>query len=123
MLDIQQNASFSGVEKVIFVCLYHSQTLYTDTTRYRNCSAVDRNSLLVGFFNYFRILKKLFEKPFVFCSFSTKVLSYCIGEVYCFRLLMYYDTMISLTCSLALCRHDCYGNQRNRHRNASEIFS
>ena len=33
------------------------------------------------------------------------------------------DTMISLTCSLALCRHDCYGNQRNRRRNASEFFS
>ena len=33
------------------------------------------------------------------------------------------DTMISLTCSLVLCRHDCCGNQRNRHRNASEILS
>ena len=33
------------------------------------------------------------------------------------------DTMISLTSSLAVCRHDCYGNQRNRRRNASENLS
>jgi len=33
------------------------------------------------------------------------------------------DTMISLTCFLALCRHDCYGNQRNRRRNNSENLS
>ena len=33
------------------------------------------------------------------------------------------DTMISLTFSLALCRHGCYGNQRNRRRNTSENLS
>ena len=33
------------------------------------------------------------------------------------------DMMISLTCFLALCRHDCYGNQRNIRRNASENLS
>ena len=33
------------------------------------------------------------------------------------------DSMISLTCSLALGRHDCYGNQRKIPRNDSENIS
>ena len=38
---LQHNGSFSGLEKVFFVCLYHSQTLYTNKTMHSDCNAVN----------------------------------------------------------------------------------
>ena len=49
---LQQSASFSGLEKVIFACLYHSQTLYTNRTRYRNCNVLQA----ISKFTFGRIL-------------------------------------------------------------------
>ena len=43
---LQQSASLSDLENVVFACLYHSQNLYTNITRYRDCNAVDGISKL-----------------------------------------------------------------------------
>ena len=41
-ISYNRGTHFKACEKVCFACLYHSWTLYTNKTRYIDCSAVDR---------------------------------------------------------------------------------